>query len=283
LELVSVIIITKNHSKYLSKCLNSVLNQNYKNIEIILVDHNSSDNTYEIVKSFHSDKIKYFLYKENKGIANVRNYGIRNSTGKLIFFTDADCIVAKNWIEEGVYIFSKNNVEGVEGKTVAENQNFGASEHFVENYTGGQYQTCNIAYKRSTLIELGMFNENYRIAYEDVDLALRVKKKYTIKFYPEMLVFHQLVRWSIKTLISNAFRGKDKVMLVKDHNYNKILNFRILEVNSLIIIFFPFLLLFYYRIKTLRDLIIIPIFFFRAIIHRIVIWRAAYKNKILIL
>ena len=85
MELVSVIIITKNHSKYLSKCLNSVLNQNYKNIEIILVDHNSSDNTYEIVKSFHSDKIKYFLYKENKGIANVRNYGIRNSSGKLIF------------------------------------------------------------------------------------------------------------------------------------------------------------------------------------------------------
>ena len=86
-----------------------------------------------------------------------------------------------------------------------------------------------------------------------------------------------------KNIDSNAFRGKDKVMLVKDHNYNKILNFRILEVNSLIIIFFPFLLLFYYRIKTLRDLIIIPIFFFRAIIHRIVIWRAAYKNKILIL
>ena len=283
MELVSVIIITKNHSKYLSKCLNSVLNQNYKNIEIILVDHNSSDNTYEIVKSFNSDKIKYFLYKENKGIANIRNYGIINSRGKLLFFTDADCVVTKNWIEEGVNIFSKNNVEGVEGKTVAENQNFGASEHFVENFIGGQYQTCNIAYKRSTLVELGMFNENYRIAYEDVDLALRVKKKYAIKFNPEMLVFHQLVRWSIKALINNAFRGKDKVMLVKDHNYKKILNLRILEINSLIIIFFPFLLLFYYRIKNLRDLIIIPFFFLRAIIHRLVIWKAAYNNKILIL
>ena len=283
MELVSIIIITKNHSKYLGKCLNSVLNQNYKNIEIILVDHNSLDNTAEIVKSFNSEKIKYFLYKENKGIANARNFGITNSKGKFIFFTDSDCIVTKNWIDEGINIFLNDNVEGVEGKTIAENQNFGASEHFVENFLGGQYQTCNIAYKRSTLMEVGMFNENYRIAYEDIDLALRVKKKYTIKFNPEMLVFHQLVRWSIKALISNAFRGKDKVMLVKDHNYQKILNFRILEINSLIIIFFPFILLFYYRIKSLRDLIIIPIFFLRAIIHRIVIWKAAFKNKILIL
>ena len=282
MELVSIIIITKNHSKYLSKCLKSVLNQNYKNIEIILVDHNSSDNTSEIVKSFNSDKIKYFLYKENKGIANVRNFGIRNSKGKLIFFTDSDCIVTKNWIEEGITIFSNDNVEGIEGKTIAENQNFGASEHFVENFLGGQYQTCNIAYKRSTLIEIGMFNENYRIAYEDVDLALRVKKKYTIKFNPEMLVFHQLVKWSIKALICNAFRGGDKVMLVKEHKYKQILKFGILEINSLIVIFFPFLLFFYYRIKSLRDLIIIPIFFLRAIIHRLVIWKAAYNNKILI-
>ena len=56
-----------------------------------------------------------------------------------------------------------------------------------------------------------MFNENYRIAYEDVDLALRIKKKYTIKFYPEMLVFHQLVRWSIKTLIVMLLEEKIKL------------------------------------------------------------------------
>ena len=74
------------------------------------------------------------MYKKNKGIADVRNFGIQNSQGEYIFFTDADCIATSNWIEEGVNFFLKEDVVGVEGKTVAEYQNFGASEHFVENY-----------------------------------------------------------------------------------------------------------------------------------------------------
>ena len=283
MNLVSVIIVTKNHSRYLKKCLTSVLSQTYENFEIIVIDHNSSDDTANIVKSFTSKKIKYILYKDNKGIADVRNFGVKNSNAEYIFFTDADCVVTKNWIEEGIDAMNMQNIAGIEGKTVAENQNFGASQHFVENYSGGQYQTCNIAYRKNVLIELGMFNEKYKVAYEDVDLALRVKKKYTIKFNPNMIVFHQLVNWNILALIGNAFRGKDKVMLVKDHDYKKILKFRILEINSLIVIFFPFLLLFYYRIKSFRDLIIIPIFFLRAILHRFVIWKAAFVNKILIL
>ena len=282
LELVSVIIVTKNHSKYLKKCLRSILNQTYKNIEIIIIDHNSSDDTAEIVYSFKTNKVKYFLYKKNKGIADVRNFGIQNSKGEYIFFTDADCIATSNWIEEGINFFLKEDVVGVEGKTVAEYQNYGASEHFVENYLGGQYQTCNMAYKRRILLEFGMFNEKYKTAYEDVDLALRIKKKYSIKFNSNMLIFHQLVKWTLWSLITNALRGKDKVMLVKDHNYQEILKFKILEINSLIIILFPFLLIFYYRIKSFGDLIIIPFFFIRAILHRIIIWKAALENKILI-
>ena len=282
MELVSVIIVTKNHSKYLKKCLKSILVQTYENIEIVIIDHNSSDNTYEIVNSFKSNKIKYFLYKKNKGIADVRNYGIKNTKSDYIFFTDADCIVTKNWIEEGMKLLSKDNIVGIEGKTIAENQNFGASQHFVENFLGGQYQTCNVAYKKSVLIDVGMFNEKYKIAYEDVDLALRIKKKYLVQFNTNMIVFHQLVKWSFSGLILNALRGKDKVMLVKDHNYKEILKFRILEINSLLVILFPFLLFFYYRIKNLNDFMIIPLFYLRALIHRIVIWKAALNQKILL-
>jgi glycosyltransferase involved in cell wall biosynthesis len=283
LNLVSVIVVTKNHSRYLSKCLNSILNQTYKNFEIIIIDHNSSDNTAAIINSHKSDKIKYFLYTETKGIAAVRNFGIERSNGEYVFFTDSDCMVAKNWIEEGMNILVKNEIAGVEGKTVAEHQNFGASDHFVENYNGGQYQTCNIAYKKKNLIDCGMFNEKYKIAYEDIDLAIRIKKNSSIVFNSDMLVFHQLVKWSIKGLILNSLRGKDKVMLVKEHKYDEILNYKILEINSLIVVLFPFLLLFYYRIKNLNDLYIIPFLYLRALIHRIVIWKSAIINKILIL
>ncbi len=282
MKLVSVIIIIKNHSKFLSRCLDSLLNQVYKNYEIIIIDHNSTDNTAGLVKSYNSAKIKYFFYNEGQSIAAVRNFGIKNSVGDYVFFTDADCMVAKNWLEEGVNSLAKNEIAGVEGKTIAEHQNFGASEHFVENYTGGQYQTCNIAYRRTDLIDCDMFNEKYSTAYEDVDLALRIKKKSKIIFNSNMIVFHQLVRWSIKGLLLNAFRGKDKVMLVKDHEYRKILKYNILEINSLIIIIFPFLLIFYYRIKNLNDLLILPFLYLRALIHRIIIWKAAINYKILI-
>ena len=81
MNLVSVIIITRNHSEYLSKCLESVLSQSYKNFEIIIIDHNSLDNTAEIIQSYKSKKLKYFLYKEKENIAAVRNFGIKKSQG----------------------------------------------------------------------------------------------------------------------------------------------------------------------------------------------------------
>lgn len=282
MNLVSVIIITKNHSKYLLRCIRSLLNQSYKNFEIIIIDHNSSDDTSKIVQSCKSEKIKYFLYADKQNIAAVRNFGIEKSLGEYVFFTDADCMVAKNWIEEGMNVLVKKEVAGVEGKTVAEHQNFGASQHFVENYTGGQYQTCNIAYKKQRLIECGMFNEKYSVAYEDIDLAIRIKKNSIIAFNSDMLVFHQLVNWTIKGLILNSLRGQDKVKLVKEHKYNQILKYRILEINSLILLFFPFLLIFYYRIKNLNDLFILPFLYLRAFIHRLIVWKTAIINKILI-
>ena len=282
MNLASIIIVTKNHSAYLTKCLNSVLKQTYKNFEVIIIDHNSSDNTAEIIKTFKSDKIKYFLNTENKGIASVRNYGIEKSNGDYVFFTDSDCMPAKNWVEEGMQILTNNDVAGVEGKTIAENQNFGASQHFVENYYGGQYQTCNIAYKKKNLIECGMFNEKYRIAYEDLDIAIRIKKKSSIYFNSDMLVLHQLVQWSIKGLMLNAFRAKYKVMIVKEHNYKEILNYRILEINSFILLIFPFLLFFYYRIKNFNDLYILPFMYLRVVIHRLIVWKTALTKRILI-
>ena len=97
-----------------------------------------------------------------------------------------------------------------------------------------------------------------------------------------MLVFHQLVKWNIKNLIMNAYRGKDKVMLIKEHKYFEILKLKILEINSLIVILFPFLLIFYYRIKSPYDLFILPFYFIRAILLRLIIWKAAIDNRILI-
>ena len=88
--LVSVIIPTFNHGKYLDKALNSVLNQTYTNFEIIVIDNNSDDNTDDIVKKFNDKRIQ-FIKINNKGIiAASRNKGIKISRGEWISFLDSD-------------------------------------------------------------------------------------------------------------------------------------------------------------------------------------------------
>ena len=281
--LVSVIIITYNHGKHLSNCLKSILKQSYNNLEIIVVDDASKDNTKKFVESFTSKKIKYFQLKEHQGVAFSRNFGIKKALGEFVFFTDADCEPLKNWVQEGIACFLENNCDAVEGKTIAENQNFSLSYHFVENLHGGQYQTCNMAYKKKELINIGMFNEKYSLAYEDIDLALRIKKQSKIVFCKDMLVFHKLIPWSTKHLILNAKRAKYKVLLVKEHNYRKILTFGILEINDLIKMLCPFLIPFYYKIRTFNDLLILPIFYIRTIVHRFIIWKTAIQERYFIL
>ena len=86
--LVSVVIPTYNHTKFLNKALNSLIKQTYDNWEAIVVDNNSIDNTTNIVKKFNDKRIKYFKFSNNGIIAKSRNFGIKKSRGKWIaFFT----------------------------------------------------------------------------------------------------------------------------------------------------------------------------------------------------
>ena len=87
---VSVIIPVHNSSKYILECLNSVVNQTYKNLEIIIVDDNSSDDSIDIVQKVNDSRIKIVRLNENVGVALARNKGIDVSTGDFICFLDSD-------------------------------------------------------------------------------------------------------------------------------------------------------------------------------------------------
>ena len=87
---VSVIIPVHNSSKYIQECINSVINQTYKNLEIIVIDDKSTDNSVEIIKSIRDKRIKSIELKENVGAALARNKGIELSTGDYICFLDSD-------------------------------------------------------------------------------------------------------------------------------------------------------------------------------------------------
>src|SRR5688572_7994074 len=87
-SLISIIIPCYNHAQYLTKAIESVLNQNYKDVEIIVVDDESTDNTKEVTLSY-GNPVKY-IYKKNGGLSAARNTGLEHIQGNYVVFLDAD-------------------------------------------------------------------------------------------------------------------------------------------------------------------------------------------------
>ena len=99
-DLISVIVPVYNVEKYLEECINSIINQTYKNLEIILVDDGSKDNSSRICDELSKkDSRIRVIHKENGGVSDTRNVGILNSTGKYIQFADSDDFMEDNMIE----------------------------------------------------------------------------------------------------------------------------------------------------------------------------------------
>ena len=104
---VSVIIPMHNSSKYILECVNSVINQTYKNLEIILVDDKSKDDTLDKVSSIKDKRIKLITLNKSSGAALTRNRGIKEATGDYIAFLDSDDYWVEDKIEKQVE-FIKN-------------------------------------------------------------------------------------------------------------------------------------------------------------------------------
>ncbi|MFH1308287.1 MAG: glycosyltransferase [archaeon] len=196
---VSVVIPVHNGEKTLENCLNSVLNQTYKNYEIIVVDNNSTDNTKKIVDKFKRDsnKIKYFFEKKI-GRGATRNTGIKNSKGSIIVMIDCDCVAPSHWLKE----LTKPIIDGEEEIVMGGEKdlvgNFWtkniqeANLRFIKRNLRGKYSghidTKNFAIK-SSIIKKFMFDSEIG-NMEDLDLYLRIKDRYNILFLKNADVGH---------------------------------------------------------------------------------------------
>lgn len=108
-NLVSVIMPSYNTAKYIPDSINSVLSQTYRNLELIIVDDCSTDNTDEAVKPFLSDnRIRYLKNEKNSGAAVSRNYALREAKGKWIAFLDSDDLWEKDKLEKQISFMEKN-------------------------------------------------------------------------------------------------------------------------------------------------------------------------------
>lgn len=133
-KLVSVIIPVYNSEKYIKKCLDSVLNQSFKDIEIIVIDDGSTDNSREIINRYSDDRIvKEFI--SNGGVSNARNLGIKKAKGKYIMFLDSDDYIENDTVESLYNYARKTNVDFIRfnGYIESERGHFSKLEFPIKN------------------------------------------------------------------------------------------------------------------------------------------------------
>lgn len=203
--LISVIIPTYNRAYCLAESINSVLNQTYLNIELIIVDDGSTDNTSSVVSLINDNRIRYIKLPINSGACRARNIGIKKARGEFITFNDSDDVWKKNKLEEqynyylkkpdGIMYFCKfEKISSNEKKVVAE---FPDSHHIsllsnCHNYTTALLQgnfigTPAIFIKRESIIRLNYFDEKLS-THEDWDFVLRASTLGKIYYYDKVLV-----------------------------------------------------------------------------------------------
>ena len=110
--LVSVIVPIYNVENYLNKCVKTIISQNYPNLEILLIDDGSTDNSPiicdRLAKKYKSIKV---YHVSNSGLSEARNYGIKKSKGKYLFFIDSDDYIREGLIKNMVIIAEENNAD----------------------------------------------------------------------------------------------------------------------------------------------------------------------------
>ena len=112
-EKISIIVAVYNTEKYVEKTLISLLNQTYKNIEIIVIDDKSTDNSNKIIKKImkQDDRIKLIENEKNSGLSYSRNIGLKNSTGDYIGYIDSDDYISENYYESLINNMLKNKAD----------------------------------------------------------------------------------------------------------------------------------------------------------------------------
>lgn len=109
-ELITIIINVYNGEKFINKCLDSVINQTYKNLEIIIVNDGSTDNTLKLCKEYKDKRIRIITTK-NMGLSLSRNIGLDNAKGEYLYFVDVDDFIELDTIEYLYNLIKKYNVK----------------------------------------------------------------------------------------------------------------------------------------------------------------------------
>jgi len=254
---ISIVVPVYNGEKTLQECLKSIINQTYKNYEVLVVDNNCNDRTKEIINEFKkkNKRVKYvFEARISRGAA--RNTGEKKAKGSIILMTDSDCIVPRNWIREMVEPILKGET-AVQGIKKSINKNYWTShveeekkritKQRLKDKKIGLLDTANFLIKKNILKKVGYSNpimENCNDTELEVRLKLQkipvlLKKTAVIHYEPDspkniFLKFFDRGKWN--EVIVNTY--KDKKNMLPDYGikfylyYVFGLSFRLITLNK---------------------------------------------------
>ena len=220
-ELISVIIPTYNRRDKVTYAVKSVLDQTYSNIEVIIIDDASTDNTEAEIKKIKDDRIRYIYLEKNHGAAGARNVGIKEANGTYIAFQDSDDIWEKEKLQMQIDKMAGTDNVGLVYCAMVQFDAKGRllslipEKKLPEKYTSGKIFDFMLTYAlistqtmlvRSDIInKMNGFNENLR-ALEDYEFALRYAKDNEVGFVEMPLVRQILTKDSVNQ------NGKNKIL-----------------------------------------------------------------------
>ena len=214
--LVSIVVPVYNREKYLDRCLTSLINQTYKNLEIILVDDGSKDKSGEICDRYAliDDRI-ITIHQKNGGVSKARNTGIDAAHGKYIAFVDADDFISENMYELLVSAAEENASNQVccNAFDVLENKTIEVKHFFDDNCVKGNEEVFSQLIKSLLIPECA---DNKALLLQQIWNKLYLRKlveKYNIRFDTEL-------RYAEDWLFNiNFYRYADNVKFISDHLY----------------------------------------------------------------
>ena len=197
---ISVIIPTYNREQSIIDSINSVLRQTYQNLEIIIIDDGSSDNTESLISNLNDDRIKYVKLNENKGANFARNEGIKIASGKYITFQDSDDLYHPDKIERQYKNLMKKKSDFDFCMTCLHfNNSFEAifpreyqhkkivRKKILEELCNGNFISTQSIFVKKEVIKDNLFDINFP-RLQDYDLVLRILPKYQVSYSKQVLV-----------------------------------------------------------------------------------------------
>jgi len=193
--LVSVVIAAYNTEAYIQEALESVLDQDWRPFEVIVVDDGSTDGTADVVKTF--DRVRY-IRQENAGPGAARNTAIAAAVGDFIAVSDSDDVVAAGRLSlQARYLIDHPDVDAVLGRQEWLNAPPGLARDGVYGDLAGVPVGGSAMFRRAALMAVGGYDSSFWLG-EDTDLLIRMREQgYTYLVLPEVVLYRRFRETSL--------------------------------------------------------------------------------------